>query len=335
MTNFTGPSIESRRIATGPDGALWFTNRRQQLDRADHHRRDGHELHRPGIADPDEIAAGPDGALWFTNYGNNSIGRITTRGRSRTSPTRASTARTASRRGRTAPCGSPTRQRLDRADHDQRGGHELHRPELRDARSASRPGRTARCGSPTRAQPLDRTHHHGRSDNLLRTYPDRDPVRNLLRAGRGAVVRRFWHFSIGQLTLLLLGGSPARRRSQRSRPVTAPPRCRSRPARMVRRTRPAISRRVIRRTAGRRSRHRDREVRLPGLGPDQRRRLHVHGLDVQRRRQWSRIRSFRDLHSFARTGAIATCTDTTSCDATLPSAASSAVAAQTVPTGFR
>ena len=66
-------------ITAGPDGALWFTNR-QRLDRADHHRRGGDQLHRPRDQRPGGITAGPDGALWFTNDGNNSIGRITTAG---------------------------------------------------------------------------------------------------------------------------------------------------------------------------------------------------------------------------------------------------------------
>ena len=47
VTNYTDPSIDAPdEIVAGPDGALWFTNRRQQLDRADHHRRDGDQLHR-------------------------------------------------------------------------------------------------------------------------------------------------------------------------------------------------------------------------------------------------------------------------------------------------
>ena len=123
VTNYTGTRHQPARsrIAAGPDGALWFTNNVQQVDRADHHRRGGHQLHRhrhqPGRRDrgrprwsplvhqlhqqarsggsrppgwspttpapastkPEGIAAGPDGALWFTNYGNNSIGRITTK----------------------------------------------------------------------------------------------------------------------------------------------------------------------------------------------------------------------------------------------------------------
>ncbi len=55
--------------------------RGRQLDRPDHHRRAGHQLHRPEHRpSPSAIAAGPDGALWFTNAGNNSIGRITTAG---------------------------------------------------------------------------------------------------------------------------------------------------------------------------------------------------------------------------------------------------------------
>ncbi len=55
-------------ITAGPDGALWFTNYEQQLDRADHHRRGGQPLHRQrASAIPAGITAGPDGALWFTD----------------------------------------------------------------------------------------------------------------------------------------------------------------------------------------------------------------------------------------------------------------------------
>ena len=64
----------------GPDGALWFTNSRLQLDRAHHHRRSRHQLHRHRHQRPEGITTGPDGALWFTNCCNGSIGRITTAG---------------------------------------------------------------------------------------------------------------------------------------------------------------------------------------------------------------------------------------------------------------
>ena len=68
VTNYTGTGInDPHGIAAGPDGALWFTNDGQQLDRADHHRRGGHQLHRPRHRQPAGITAGPDGALWFTN----------------------------------------------------------------------------------------------------------------------------------------------------------------------------------------------------------------------------------------------------------------------------
>jgi virginiamycin B lyase len=36
---------------------------------------------RSAISSPAGITAGPDKALWFTNFGNNSIGRITTKGK--------------------------------------------------------------------------------------------------------------------------------------------------------------------------------------------------------------------------------------------------------------
>jgi streptogramin lyase len=67
-------------IASGPDGALWFTN------------AVGNSIGRittsgtvtnftdPTISQPEAIVAGPDDALWFTNAVGNSIGRITTAG---------------------------------------------------------------------------------------------------------------------------------------------------------------------------------------------------------------------------------------------------------------
>ena len=88
VTNYRGTGIDDPDgIAAGPDGALWFTNSRQQLDRADHHRRGGHQLHRHRHQQP----RGDHG-----------------------------------RTGRRAVV-HQLRQQLDRADHHRRGGHQLHR----------------------------------------------------------------------------------------------------------------------------------------------------------------------------------------------------------------
>ena len=53
---------------------------RQQLDRAHHHCRRGHQLHWRWHYEPACITAGPDGNLWFTNHGSKSIGQITVAG---------------------------------------------------------------------------------------------------------------------------------------------------------------------------------------------------------------------------------------------------------------
>ena len=52
-----------------------------RLDRADHHHREGHQLHRHRHRRPggDHRRAGR--GAWFTNTGNNTIGRITTAGK--------------------------------------------------------------------------------------------------------------------------------------------------------------------------------------------------------------------------------------------------------------
>ena len=115
---------------------------RQQLDRADHHRGDGHQLHRRRSRLPVGITAGPDGALWFTNQSATTrSGGSPPPGRSPTSPAPASTARRRSRPGPTARCGSPT------TGNDSIGrittggdGHQLHRRRHQTARAGSRPG---------------------------------------------------------------------------------------------------------------------------------------------------------------------------------------------------
>ena len=110
VTNYTGSGISRPvGITAGPDGALWFTNDGEQLDRADHDRAASSPTTRaPASVDPAGIAAGPDGALWFTNTGNNSIGRITTSGVVTNYTGTGIATRPGSRPGRTAPSGSPT-----------------------------------------------------------------------------------------------------------------------------------------------------------------------------------------------------------------------------------
>ena len=55
-------------IATGSDGALWFTETGAEQDRPHDDRRRAHQRVRDPVAgaQPGGIAAGPDGALWFT-----------------------------------------------------------------------------------------------------------------------------------------------------------------------------------------------------------------------------------------------------------------------------
>ena len=80
---FTGPD----QMTAGPDGALWFTNGRATLDRADHHRRHGHRLHRARHLPP------------RGDHGRPGRGAVV----------------------------HQRRQQLDRADHHHRDGDQLHR----------------------------------------------------------------------------------------------------------------------------------------------------------------------------------------------------------------
>ena len=100
-------------ITAGPDGALWFTE------------LDGNKIGRittagtiteftipTGGSNPIGITAGPDGALWFTEGNGNKIGRITTTAtpgdpQITEFALTASSFPMASRRDRTARCGSP------------------------------------------------------------------------------------------------------------------------------------------------------------------------------------------------------------------------------------
>src|SRR5215467_12389655 len=68
-------------VATGPDGALWFTNPGNNSVGRITTAGKVTTYTGTGINAPHGITAGPDGALWFTNNGGNSIGRITTAGK--------------------------------------------------------------------------------------------------------------------------------------------------------------------------------------------------------------------------------------------------------------
>ena len=110
VTNYTGTGIdEPAGITAGPDGALWFTNYGKQLDRADHHRRDSHQLHRPGIDGPTGSRPARTAPCGSPTPGNSSIGRITTSGTVTNYTDTGIDDRSGSRPARTGRCGSPTR----------------------------------------------------------------------------------------------------------------------------------------------------------------------------------------------------------------------------------
>jgi virginiamycin B lyase len=83
----TTKDIWMRGLATGSDGALWFTednlttvaDTQNAIGRVTTAGKYRQWLLPPGSG-PTRIAAGPDGALWFTERGGQRIGRITTSG---------------------------------------------------------------------------------------------------------------------------------------------------------------------------------------------------------------------------------------------------------------
>ncbi len=66
-------------MATGPDGAIWFTSDPDSIGRITISGVASY-FTSSEIGDPTSITAGPDGALWFTSESGNYIGRITTSG---------------------------------------------------------------------------------------------------------------------------------------------------------------------------------------------------------------------------------------------------------------
>jgi virginiamycin B lyase len=67
-------------IASGPDGALWFTDWAGNIGRITTAGAISSYPIPTSISEPFGIAPGPDGALWFTESNGNKIGRITTAG---------------------------------------------------------------------------------------------------------------------------------------------------------------------------------------------------------------------------------------------------------------
>src|SRR4051812_38088485 len=74
-----------RDMAAGPDGALWFTERRGEAIGRVTTTGTVTEFPVPTsienpLPDPQGIAAGPDGALWFTESTGDSVDRMSTDG---------------------------------------------------------------------------------------------------------------------------------------------------------------------------------------------------------------------------------------------------------------
>ena len=126
VTNYTGTGIDGPAGSPPGPTARSGSPTRQQLDRADHHRRVSPTTPVRASASPRDHGRARRRAL-VHQHGNNSIGRITTTGVSPTTPAPGSTARQASRPGPTAPLVHELRQQLDRADHHRRGRDQLHR----------------------------------------------------------------------------------------------------------------------------------------------------------------------------------------------------------------
>jgi virginiamycin B lyase len=84
------PNSYTYGIATGSDGALWYTD--PNLKKIGRITTAGVVTHYsvPGNAEPLVITNGPDGALWFTSQQNNNIYRLTTSGTFTTFPIPAS-----------------------------------------------------------------------------------------------------------------------------------------------------------------------------------------------------------------------------------------------------
>ena len=130
LSHFTDPTIEEPTgITAGPDGALWFTNDRQQLDRPDHHAGAVSNYTDPSIdgARSDHGRSRRRPVVHQTNEGNGgSIGRITTAGAVTNSPGLSRQSAGHHDRAGRRPVVCQLRQQLDRADHYFGGCLRLH-----------------------------------------------------------------------------------------------------------------------------------------------------------------------------------------------------------------
>jgi virginiamycin B lyase len=82
VTNFVATGAGPSAIATGPDGALWFTetgaNKIGRLTASTNPALTNEFSVPTPNSQPGGIALGPDNALWFTEFAANKIGRIAT-----------------------------------------------------------------------------------------------------------------------------------------------------------------------------------------------------------------------------------------------------------------
>jgi len=89
--HFSKSGNSANSITAGPDGALWFTNpRNNTIGRITTYGQVTDYKGR-GFGNTWVITSGPDGALWAGNWNTNSISRITTAGKVTTYPGTAST----------------------------------------------------------------------------------------------------------------------------------------------------------------------------------------------------------------------------------------------------
>ncbi len=137
VTNYTGTGIsDPDGITAGPDGALWFTNNGTAAPSGASPREEWSPStpetpRRPGCKGSPPARTAPYGLPTETTPS----GASRREGQSPTITARASEIRKGSPPARTAPCGSPTSvtpcrrslHRVDRAHHDGRGRHQLHR----------------------------------------------------------------------------------------------------------------------------------------------------------------------------------------------------------------
>lgn len=82
--DFSTYGVDVEGMATGPDGAIWFTDTNtNQIERLTTAGQFTNHYYLPSpyaYGDVGSLASGPDGNLWFTMQRSNKIGRITTSG---------------------------------------------------------------------------------------------------------------------------------------------------------------------------------------------------------------------------------------------------------------